>query len=107
MSTSFASGKKKSFWPLLEGLMDSGKLKPHSVAEWGCEKFTALVTLVIFIVGFAALLAYAIGVDQRSRLGFLDTLLPVLLHIVGVGTSVMFKVRHIIMYLLNLYIWYQ
>jgi len=94
MSTSFQSGRKKSFWPLLEDLMESGTLKPQSWAAWVCDKLCVWTTLVIYIVGFAGLLAYAIGVDQRSRLDFIDTTFPVILHIIGVGTSVLLKVYY-------------
>jgi hypothetical protein len=93
MSTTWPSGKKKTFWPLIEELVDKGQLVPDSRLKFCMDMLVTLLTLLVFVVGFGCLFAYSVGVNQRSQMNFLDTSFPVLLHITGVGTSVLLKVR--------------
>lgn len=60
-----------------------------------CNKLTIVFTLIAYLMGFFALILYADGVYKHSpTVGYMQTMVPILLHTVGVGMSILLKVYY-------------
>ena len=91
--TNFKSGRQKCFAPLMRHLEKMGRLVHKTRGQWLCDTFTTSISVLVFFIGLIAMLAYADGVDNRSAsLGWMQTVFPMLLHIVSVSVSIIIKV---------------